>query len=422
MWSISQAFKDAIRGEHQQAVKIEFLNSEFEVTSSDGTIDSCFCFDTDKEVADFVSDGNIDVDVDRLIRRTASLTILNPTGKFTPRRSIEIDTDADGKPDDKSLIGYVYLNRYVRIYRGVHLPSKEHLYVPVGTFMIDVADIIVERNMTVVNLTMSDLAKWLSKSVFKSPRKYEDGTFYNAIIKDIVNAAGIKDSMIRRIDKLQDRDEEDKKIKKVLKFERGESRGEKLKELCDKWDIDIYFDPEGMLVTEERKKDINKPSVWNFSSIPGEGDGMLVSITRSLSDDNLYNHLIVVGTKDEKNPIVKKRENNNPKSKTSTQRIGDRVKYVESERIGTNAEAEKVVERLWKRRLSYEETVSLTTICMPALEGNDIISVYDPNNSRIYDKKNNNKGKKYRLKRFNVPLVTSKQEIELMDTVSMDEL
>lgn len=419
MWKISDVFKDTLRGEHQQAVRITFLNAFMQQVSELGQIDSCFCLDDSRDVTDFVSDGNVDIDVDRIIRRTAGLTILNPSGRFTPRRSKDIDTDDDGDPNS-TLVGYVYLNRYVRIERGVHINSKQHLYAPVGTFMIDVAEIISERNMTVVNLTLSDLGKKLVKSVFTESKTYENDFYYD-IIESIVKQAGIKESEIERIDKLEGRKVDEKKFKGKLKFEQGESRGERLKELCDKWDIDIYFNPMGKLVTEDRRSDKDKVPQWHFSTVPGNGDGMTVTITRSLSDDNLFNHLIVVGSKDEKNLIVRERINDNKNSKTSVQRIGDRAKYIETDKIGDVDGVMKLLNRQWERRLSFEETLSLTTICMPALEGNDVITVYDPK-TRIYDKKNNNKGKRYRIKRFNVPLVTSKQDIELVDTVSMDEL
>lgn len=421
----TQAFIESVTDEHQQAVKIAFLNPRLNLVSNFAEIDSCFCKDGDRNVTNFVSDGNIDVDVDRLIRRTAELTILNPTGQFTPRKSVEIDTD-DDEDADPSLVGYVYLNRFVRIYRGVHLKNNEHLYAPVGTFMIDIAEIIAERNMTVVNLTLSDFGKRIAKSVFAQPKKFEKGTDYNTIIKELVESAGVREEMIKSFDNLLERPANERKISKILKFERGESRGEKLKELCDKWDIDIYFDPMGRLVTEDKRSDkpLNKNIEITFAANDRKpGEGMIVSLTRSLSDDNLFNHLIVVGTQNDKSTVVVQKRNTNPKSKTNIKRIGDRSKYIETERAGTEEEANRILERQWKRRLHLEENVSMTSICMPILEGNDIIGIRDTEFTKLSDvKKFGDKGKPYRLKRFNVPLVTSRQELEVVDTVTMDEL
>ena len=371
----------------------------------------------------------MDVDSERLIRRTAELTILNPNNQFSPRRSIDVDTDADN-PADQSLVGYVYLNRYVKIERGVHLSNKQHIYAPVGIFMIDVAEVIAERNMTIVNLTLSDLAKRLSKSILKSPfptdGPYPEGTGYNKIIRDLLDGAGITQGMIGSIDSLSERETSEKTISNKLRFERGDSRGEKLKELCDKWDIDIYFNPVGKLVTEDLRSDkpLPKNSIFTFSTsdqrIPGQG--AIVSLTRTLSDDNLFNHLIIIGTKNDKDPLVLSKKNEG-KSRTSIKQIGDRVKFISTDRIGPSDtdKANKMLEKQWKRRLHFEETIKIDAICIPNLEGNDIITILDDKFTNLNDK-NKAPGKTYRIKKFNVPLVTSKQSFELVDTVTLDEL
>ena len=421
--SKNKAFTDAIRGEHQQAIRVTFLDVNLNKSTNESSLNTCLCNNPDKNVTNFISDGNVDVDVDRLIRRTAELTILNPDGRFTPRRSIDVDTDADSdKKPEPSLIGYVYLNRYVRIERGVHLRNNQHIYAVVGTFMIDIAEIIAERNMTVVNLTLSDLGKRLSKSYFSSPYKYPEGTLYNDIIRDILDDAGVPNNLIGGIDELTSRDLADRKIKKVLKFERGDSRGEKLKELCDKWDIDAYFNPYGKFVTEDKVLSKRNAPRWEFSSEDvGEGNGMILSIQRTLSDDNLFNHIIVVGTGNDKKTYVSKIRNDS-NSKMSINQIGDRAYYLETDRASSQAETDTIANRHWKKRLSLEESVALDVVCVPFLEGNDIITISDPTYTKIYSNKNNNKGKRYRLKRFNIPLVTSKQHLEVSDTVSIDEL
>lgn len=424
---VTNTFIEAITKEHQQAVRVTFLDLQFRQVSDYGQLDSCFCNDANKNVSNFISDGNIDVDTERLIRRTAELTILNPTNQFTPRRSTDTDTD-DNPAVDKSLAGYIYLNRYVRIERGVHLPNKQHIYAPVGTFMIDVAEIIAERNMTVVNLTLSDLFKRASKSIFRTTKKYDAGTKYNVIIDDLLNDSGLAGDRFRgSMDSLSERPDASTKISKALKFERGDNRGDKLKELCDKWDIDIYFNPMGKVVTEDKRSDkvLSKNSVFTFSTSlerkPREG--MIVSLRRSLSDDNLFNRLIVVGTQNDKSPVVVEKANTNQKTRTSISQLGDRTKYLETSRASTTEEANKILEKQWKKNSQLEETVSIDCICVPILEGNDVISIIDTLYTGIgTEKKTSSAGKPYRLKRFNVPLVTSRQQIEVTDTVGTDEL
>lgn len=410
-----QQLNNSIRGEHQVAVRVTFLDQNFDKISSDAELSNCDCkTGSITNISNFVSDGNVDVDVTRLIRRTAELTLLNPTKKFSPRKIKDVED---------SLAGFVYLNRYVRIERGVHIGSDTHIYVPIGTFMIDICDITVERNMSVVTLTLSDLAKKLTKSVIGSSSKKAVGTTYNSIIRELTEDAGISYNdnapMKPILDDLSSRSSSEKQLNHILKFERGDNRGDKLKELCDKWDIDAYFDPMGRFITEDRRDPKGKKPVWEFYN-SDKNDGMLISLKRTLSDDKIYNHVIVIGTGDEKNPVRASRKNNNNTSYMSVGNIGDRVKYIETSRVSTQAEADRVLDRAWKRRYHLEETIDVECVCVPSLEGNDIITIREDEHAFIQGDKNN--GKTYRLMRFNIPLSTSVQKLYAADEVTPDEI
>lgn len=399
MWRTPDALARALRQEHQQAGRVTFLDTEFNPVEN-GTLETCLCSRPNKNVTNFITDGNVDVDASRLIRRTAELTILNPDGRYTPRK-----TKGDNNP-----VGLVYLNRLVMIERGVHTANKQHIYVPVGTFMIDIAEVISERNMTVVLLTMSDLAKKISKSYFNRAQEWDKETHYNKIINDVLDDCGFPIAR-RNIDALLDRDVEDRKTNVKIRAERGQSRGDFIKELADRWDIELFFDPVGIFKTEDRRS--NKEVVWSFYASENR-DGMLVSVKRSLSDDNLYNHVVVIGTGPEKGIVRAERKDTNPNSLTNIDLIGDRVYFLETKRIGTQSEANRALNRAWNLRFQLEETVTIETICMPSLEANDYVKVIDKDGTLVDDK--------YRATRFNVPLVSSRQQIELHNILTKDEL
>lgn len=401
----NQAFFQTLREEHQITSKVSLLDTDFNQIEG-GELYGADITDKANDISNLIADGNIDVDTTRGTRRTAELTILNPTAEFTP--ALE-----DFQPDGP-WVGKIYLNRVVRIYRGLYV-GRQPLYVPVGTFLIDACDVEVQQNMSQVVLTMSDMWKKLTKSYFARPVSYPAGTTYNLIIAEFLNAAGGDQPLAPNLDNLNNRATEDKTLGSAIKFEQGDSRGDKLKELAQKWDIDVYFDPLGRFVSQDRLDAKDKAPVFEpgFYSSP-DRDGMLLSIKRSFTDDNLYNHVIVIGTGDQKNVVRVQRRDDDPRSKTNIDRIGDRVFLVESDKIKTEDQANKALDRAWKLRFQIGETIDLETICNPALEGDDVIRITERNFAKV--------DATYRLARFSIPLVTSLQRIQAVNIIRRDDL
>ena len=73
--------KEAIQSEHTPIIQIEMLEPDL---NRKGKFILSTAVAQDDRFANVVSDGNIDVDYDRGTRRTAELTILNPSAEFTP--------------------------------------------------------------------------------------------------------------------------------------------------------------------------------------------------------------------------------------------------------------------------------------------------------------------------------------------------
>jgi hypothetical protein len=395
-------FFKALRSDYVVTSMVELLDTDFRSVEG-GTI---FSADQEDEITNFISDGSIDVDTTRGTRRTSELTLLNPTADFTP--SMRND-DWDGK---------LYLNRMVRIWRGLYYAGQP-LYIPVGTFLVDNIDVIVEQNMSLVNLTMSDRWKMIQKSFYGANRKYLKNTLYTDIISDMLQAAQINlnGRFGAVIDNLHGRDPDDRRTNVNIVFKTGDSRGEKLKEMCDRWDIDAYFDPMGIFRAEDRRDARDKNTVWTFKSSPIDEDGHnggLVSLTRSFNDDNLYNHVIVVGTggqdgERKKRTIRATRENNNPFSVTNIDRIGDRVYLFQSDKISTQNEANRALNRAWRLRFQLSESIEAKVISNPALEGDDVVRIVETEHAKLDDT--------YRLQRFDVPLVSSLQTITAVNII-----
>jgi hypothetical protein len=401
-----ERFKEALRGPHTVTTKVEMLDENLDPVE-DGDL---FSADVENELTNFITDGSVDVDVSRGTRRTSEITLLNPSAEFTPA--------TQGYDSEGDWVGKLYLDRNVRVHRGLYY-NGQALYAPVGTFMIDGIDVQVEQNMSQVILTMSDRWKKLSKSFFANHKTYDKGTLYNDIIIDMVHDAGILESQ-RTLDGLGKRDSDDRKIHRDLKVDAGASRGDLLKKYCKKWNIDIFFNPLGRLVSEDRTRPRDKASVWKYHW-SDDSSGMLVNMTRSFSDDNLYNHVVVRGMKDTEpgngktmKPFFVEKKNTNPASKFCINRMGDRVLFIDDDSINTVAEANKALERAWSIRTQMSESVRFQAISNPLLEGDDNITLEERNYAKLDDR--------YRLQRFDIPLVTSLQTLEVHQILKGDDL
>ena len=399
----NSGFFRTLSGDHQTTAKVELLDTDLRKVK-DSTI---FSADRTNVLTNFITDGNIDVDTTRGARRTAELTLMNPTAEFTPGT----DRYQGGAGQ---FTGKIYLNRVVRIWKGLYVVRRP-LYVPVGTFMIDVATVIMERNMSLVNLTMTDLWKKIAKSFASHDITYAEGAHYNSVIRDMVDYAGI-DLDTAVIDGLGDRPSDESHLQNKFVLKEGESRGDVLKTLAQRWDIDMYFDPMGRFRTEDRRSAEDKSVVWRYSTPPieeGHG-GNLITLQRSFNDDNLYNHVVVTWTGKDKDKTQHRiqRINTNPSSPLSVDRIGDRVLYKTYENIHTQSQAERALDRLWKLKTQLSESIEAQVMANPALEGDDVVRVSEGD----FVKVNSN----YRLTRFNVPLISSLQTIQATKTLDED--
>ena len=404
-----QHFSGEIQGEHQPLIMVEMLETDlsssgrFLLTTAAGGGDS-------DNFENVLTDGQVDVDYERGTRRTSEITILNPSASFTP--------STKGYDSDGPWAGLIYVNRVVRLWRGVRSAHGD-LYVPIGTFFIDAAQVVVEQNMSLVNLTLSDFWKKLTKSYFGYNKKYKKGTYKNAIIKDILDAAGVPRTgpYGAVLTKMSGREKAGKIIGKAYKFEKGESRGEILKNLAKDWNLDMYFDPLGVFRSEDRKSDRSKQLVWTFRSqeIDTKGqNGMLITVSRSFNDDNLYNHVILIGTGNEKKVLKESRKVRNRASKFHEDRIGDRVFFMENDKWSSQSDLREAMARIWAKRINFSEDITAEVICNPALEADDKIKIVEREFAKVADS--------YRLQRFSVPLVTSKMDINATNIIRDEDL
>lgn len=384
MYNISGAFISALQSSgHVIRVKMDVLDTDFNVVSQFSDIG------TGTAAEDILVDGNVDVDVTRLTRRTVTANVLNPDGIWSP---------------GSDWGGTFYVNRLIRMWRGIDFGGGEEL-VPIGTFLIDSADVAVERGMSVVTISGSDLWKKFGKSAFPKNKNWDTGTSINTIISYIADQAGVTRL---NLDPLSSRASGDKVTSKKFSVEQGDNRGEALAKLCADYGIDVYFDPLGRLTTQDFRTPGDSAVVYTYDP---DDNNNLITVKASFTDDNLYNSVLVIGTADKDNIVTFRVRDTDPTSVTSVDRIGERLFVYETDTISSATVAEKTAERLFYQKVLINEDITLETICNPAFEGNDVIKVRETEFAGL----NSN----FRIKAFTVPMSTSRQTIRLLREIKL---
>jgi len=398
MHPISQNFIAALQSPvHTMRVHMHVLDTDFNTIAEFHDVG-----DHSDEPNDTIVDGNVDVDTTRLTRRTFTANLLNDDAVWTP---------------GSDWAGMFYVNRLVRLYRGIdfgggqvvetehgaHVSAEE--LVPIGTFMIDHADVTVERNMSIVVLSGSDLWKKFGKSGFGHAATWNTGTAINSVITEIATAVGILNV---NLDPLGARATIDKQLQKAFTVAEGDNRGEALATLCKDYGIDVYFDPLGTLTTQDFYAPGDRAVVYIYD--PTDNNNLL-TVKASYSDDNLYNSVLVRGTADKDAIVTARVRDTNLTSVPSVARLLERLLIYESDNISSASTALQVANQLFYEHVLINEDITLETLCNPAFEGNDVIKVVEDEFSQL--------NSEYRIRAFTVPMSTSRQTIRLLREIKL---
>jgi hypothetical protein len=387
MWQVSQIFKN------KMSEPVQEIRSRIEILDTDMTpIMVIGGGGPDKSLID----GVVDADVERGTRRTLTLSLLNENGEFSP-------TSQWG--------GIFYVNRLIRLYRGLVVggtptaPDVE--YIPIGTFMIDKTETLVERSMSTIVMAGSDLWKKFTKAQFTEPTSFAIGTPINTVISTLAAQSGVTKLAL---DPLSNRTSNSNNLQKTMSFEKGETKGDALLTICNNYSIDIFFNPMGVLVTEDFRNPLERPATWQLGY--GNDKIDLAYLVRSITeDDRLYNHVYVTGTGDPENIYTAERKNVDPLSPMSVDRIGDRVYRLESGVLASQESVDLAAQTLFYKVNILSQTVSLESICMPAFEGNDVVEVIEPNYTDL--------ATRFLLSSFSVPLTSSKQKLTMKQVITL---
>jgi len=144
---------------------------------------------------------------------------------------------------------------------------------------------------------------------------------------------------------------------------------------------------------------------------PYARDKIILSIRASFTDDNLYNHAIVVATGDKNHTYYAEKKDTDPLSPTRISAIGDRVFVYESDIISTQDAANMAVQKVYRDNCVLSEDVEMDALCNPALEGNDIVGIDESSLSKL--------NITARIRSMTIPFSSSRQTIRLGKVINL---
>lgn len=137
----------------------------------------------------------------------------------------------------------------------------------------------------------------------------------------------------------------------------------------------------------------------------------ILSIRASFTDDNLYNHALVIASGDKDNIFYGEVRDDDPGSPTNIADIGDRVFKYESDLISTQAAADQAAMAVFLDHCLISEDVDMDNVCVPMLEGNDVIAVQELNFSEL--------NQSFRIRSMTIPLANSRQVMKFGRVIAL---
>lgn len=337
MYPVSDAFLSSVRKSHISHVRIEIYDmANNEIIST----------------AQPVS-GEVTVDSRRDIRRQCSIEFIDRDGTLVPT-------------NNRSAVLLPY-NREIKIYRGVQFADGTEELVPLGVFILTTVEITDTPEGVRITVQGSDRslrvirAKWTNHDFY-----IEDGTSKEDAIKNILvdkfpNVQTIFPATNQVTDLMYPTlDQSSNPWKESLKI--AESAG-----------MDLYFDENGTA----RMRPIPDPDTGiPLITYTDTEESVLTSLSRSLSSDDSFNHVVYTGEGTNLSiGVIGEAKDDNPASPTYVETYGSVPIFKSSPYILTVAEAEEAAIAELRKVIGALELIRWEQIVNPAHDVYDLVKV-----------------------------------------------
>ena len=287
---------------------------------------------------------------------------------------------AERETNTRTLItnGFVWLWNFV---------ARKTYETTIGTFMIDRIGEDYFPNQ--IKVTGRDYTKKLMLTKISQALIFITGTSLETIINAVAANAGVTDTRLNLSGAVLTSD---------VSFEKNTPRWDILKQICDAYQFEIFFDAFGVLVVRPFLDPLTSPTSLTLKT--GQA-GNLVSYSKSSNDSRIFNHVTV--TCDNQDLIsggiliFGEALNTEPSSPTGISRLGDRTyPYVSS--VITDVDQANLIAQSFLSIMALEEfDLNFDTLVYPWIEAGEIFAFIDP-------KAGNGEPSRFLLSNFTLPL------------------
>lgn len=236
----------------------------------------------------------------------------------------------------------------------------------IGEFMIDR---ISEPNFPhEMKITGRDYATKAMNSKFSYTTQFDAGYSLEALISAIASNAGIRKKQLPVTGIV---------IGTAIKYDRGITRWQAMKEIAASFNYSLYFNAQGYLVMNKFVDPTTEAPALYIET--GE-QGTLVRFEKTTTATRIYNFVVVTGESSDStvDNVYAIAENTDPNSPTNIEEIGERAYHFTSSFMTTVEQCQAVADKFLAIHSLEEFELSFDTLMLPWLDVGQILGFIDP--------------------------------------------
>lgn len=333
------------------------------------------------EISEQISDSNgtIQENLQQGIRKTVSLEIFDPLGKFMPNANNEL---LWVRRKFKLYVGLATEQKAVQINGQTNGIEGDIFWFSKGVYII--TDITAKRdpqgNQTVGFSGVDKFGAFTNDTGYGEmigTFSFDIGMTIGYVIRNILKQDIGNGQMLDPLEPIIDPSLQNYTLS--LSFSKGPGSyiGDLLNDLATTLHADIYYDNDGHLNVKKAlnfDEYKNVQNQWDFR----ENNPEYISSSVEFQLKNIANYIYVVGD----NPLggqipVAIVENNDPRSPLNVARIGRKSRYIEKSTIYSNKEAEDYANYILKQACLLGNQISFTCSPIPSLQLDNTFTLTD---------------------------------------------
>jgi hypothetical protein len=324
-----------------------------------------------------ITDGNVSAD-NNLIRRRGNITLTDDTGELTPATANDLLNPLSGHE--------------LHLWRGIAFDgtglTDDYELDPIIRMGISDIDIDDSGEGLSIRINGYDRARRCSRAKMTEDYHIAAGTNAGTAIEQLI---------LSRVPGIQTLFSPTNYLTPNITLNVGDDPWEKAQKMAAAIGMELYFDPMGVLILRQIPDPLNAEIVWTYA----EGDeAMILYTNKRYTDDDAYNHWIIIGESSAGAPVRGEAVDDNPTSGTYyLGPYGDVPDVIRTTLVTTETQAQIMANGRKNGELGRADRVHFNTIVNPGHEIGDVIQI-TRGKSKI--------DARYVMQQFSIPMVPSR--------------